>query len=323
MTEKQNHIAKRGISNAYSVVMVGLIAAFLTIPAFIFLYKYIPAFEINLANSVVRLDHIILFLGLFFVLYYLLKKVRVLVLIIVFAGAIILTATNFMEIYTLKNLYHDYSSFLYDLSQNTIEKKFLDREIKFLKEDKLRDAIDYNNPIVRNYAVNIANKHFSATRNLSTSLKWVHYFSVFKEINSKWNYVYDPQNEDYYAKGSETILQLDFDNTFKGDCDDHAILMAACIKAVGGEVRLIKTEVKLKDGRTVGHLYPEVKFGKIKDLEAVVYLIKTIYFKDETKKKNINYHQDKKGFIWLNFDYNDRYPGNPYQSDIRESEFRI
>jgi hypothetical protein len=323
MTETEKHIERKGISNAYSVVIIAVIAAFLTLPAFIFLYKYVPAIEVNFGKSLVRLDHIILFLSLFFVTYYLLIKVRILVLIIVFIGALVITATNFMELYTLKNLYHDYSAFLYDISQNTIQQKFLNREIKFLKEDKLRNAIDYKNPYVRNYAVNIANKHFADTRNLSPNLKWTHFFSVFKEIHGKWNYVYDPQNEDYYAKASETIGQLSFDDMFKGDCDDHAIIMAACIKAVGGEVRLIKTKVTLKDGRVVGHLYPEVKFGNVKDLETVVYLIKTIYFKEETVGKNINYYQDNKGFIWLNFDYNDAYPGGFYQSDIRESEIII
>lgn len=323
MTEGEKQSERKSISNAYSILIVGLISAVLAIPAFIFLYKYIPAIEINLSDSVLRLDHILLFLVLFFLIYYLLKKVRILLLIIVFIGAIVLTATNFMEIYTLKNLYHDYSAFLYDISQNTIQQKFLNREIKFLKEDKLRSAVDYNNPMVRNFAVNVANKHFSDARNLSPNLKWLHFFSLFKEVNSKWNYVYDPKNEDYYAKASETIEQLGFDDSFKGDCDDHAILMAACIKAVGGEVRLIKTKVTLQDGTTVGHLYPEVKFGKTKDLETVVYLIKTIYFQEETIGKNINYYQDNKGFIWLNFDYNDTYPGGFYQSDIRESEIMI
>ena len=311
------------VNQAYATIIIGLIAAFLSIPAFIFLYKYVPAFEVNLADKPMRLDHILLFLVLFFVLYYLLKKLRVLVLIVVFSGAIILTVTNFMNIYTLDNLYHDYSTFLYDISNNTLQHKFSNRAIKFLKEDQLREAIDYSNPRVRNYAVNIANKHFEDTRNLSSSLKWVHFFSIFKEVHDKWNYVYDPKNEDYFSHASETMTQLEFDDQFKGDCDDHSILMAACIRAVGGEVRLIKTKVKMKSGETVGHMYPEVKFGNEKDLETVVYLIKNIYFKAETQGKNIHYYQDTKGFIWLNFDYNDNYPGGRYQSDIRESEIEV
>ena len=60
-----------------------------------------------------------------------------------------------------------------------------------------------------------------------------------------------------------------------------------------------------------------------KDLESVVYLIKNVFFVEETEGKTIHYYQDPKGLIWLNFDYNDKYPGNKYQSDIRESEVEI
>lgn len=307
----------------YSVVIFGALSAVLTIPVFIFLYKYVPAIELNLKDTIVRLDHIILFLLLFFILFYLLKKLRLLVLVIVFTGAIALTVTNFTEIYTVEHLYRDYSALLFDLSTNTVNQKFLTREIQFLKEDKLRSAIDYSNPEVRNFAVNIASKHFEKDRRLSNNLKWVHFFSVFKEINSNWTYIFDPKNEEYYSKASETIGQFAFNNQFKGDCDDHSILMAACIRAVGGEVRLVKTKVIINDSTQIGHIYPEVKFGTTKDLESVVYLIKKVFFIEESKSKHINYYQDPKGFIWLNFDYNDNYPGGKYQSNIREKEFEI
>ncbi len=308
---------------AYSIIFIGIVATILAIPTFIFLYKFIPPLVINISDSPIRLDHILLFLVLFALLFYLLRKLRILVLIIALIGVIVLTVTNFMNIYTLDNLYHDYSSLLYDISNNTLKKKFLNREIAFFKEDKLREAIDYKNPEVRNYAANVANKHFPESQMLSTNLKWVHFFSIFKEIHTKWQYVFDPKNEDYYASASETIKHLSYDGNFKGDCDDHSILMAACIRAVGGEVRLIKTKVTMSDGQVVGHMYPEVKFGNVKDLEVVVYLLKNIYFIDETMGKNINYYQDLKGFIWLNFDYNDNYPGGLYQSDIRESEIEV
>ena len=149
------------------------------------------------------------------------------------------------------------------------------------------------------------------------------FFSVFKEVYGQWKYVYDPANEDYYSKASETLSQLAYDEYFKGDCDDYSIMMAACIKAIGGEVRLVRTTVKKSNGDEIGHLYPEVKFGNTEDLETVVYLIKNIYFINETKGFPIHYFQDSKGFIWLNFDYNDAYPGGKYQSEIRESEIVI
>ena len=84
----------------------------------------------------------------------------------------------------------------------------------------------------------------------------------------------------------------------------------------------MRTVVQQGD-RQVGHMYPEVKFGNSKDLEMVVYLIKNVYFKEESKGKSIFYYQDNKGFVWLNFDYNDNYPGGKYMSEIRESEIII
>jgi hypothetical protein len=310
-------------SSAYSVVIIGVVAAFLAIPLFIFTYKFFPSIEFTLNEKLIRLDHIVLFMALFFVLYYLLKKLKMLVYILVFGSVLLFTVTNFSNIYTFDHLKRDYSAFLYDLSNNSLEHSFFNRELKFYQEDRLRTAIDYSEPEVRNYAVNIANKHFESNRQLSDNLKWVHFFSVFKEVHEKWNYVFDPLSEEYYSSASETIKQLDFDDQFKGDCDDHSILMAACLKAVGGEVRLVRTKVTMSDGREVGHLYPEVKFGNTKDLERVVYLIKNVFFVEETKDKTIHYYQDPKGLIWLNFDYNDKYPGNKYQSDIRESEIEI
>ncbi len=237
-------------------------------------------------------------------------------------GLLVLTVTNFSGIYTLQNLYHDYSNLLYTIGGHSLGQKFENKNVKFSKEQMLREAIDFKEPVVRNYAASIAIKHFSDQYHLSTNRKWVQFFSVFKEIYGKWNYVYDPIEDDYYAKATETIGQLSDDQLFKGDCDDYSIMMAACIKAIGGEVKLVRTLVDQND-RQVGHMYPEVKFGDEKDLETVVYLIKNIFFIEESLNKSVYYYQDSKGFIWLNFDYTDKYPGGKYMSEVRESEIII
>jgi hypothetical protein len=49
-------------------------------------------------------------------------------------------------------------------------------------------------------------------------------FAVFKEINSRWNYVSDPKDGDYIATASESL-------SYFRDCDDHSILMAASVRA--------------------------------------------------------------------------------------------
>ncbi len=303
----------------YSIILLGLVSAVLTMPLFMLLYKYFPNLSVTLGGKIVRLDHIILFLGLFFIIYYLAKKLRLVMYGIMVAGVLVLTVTNFTGIYTLSNLYHDYAEFLYDLSENSLEQKFSFESGIFSKEEQLREAVDYINPEVRNYAASIAIKHFDDQRYLAKNTKWVQSFSVFKEIYSHWKYVYDPKDEEYYSKASETLTQLQYDEYFKGDCDDYSIMMGACIKSIGGEIKLIRTLVE-HNGTSIGHLYPEVKFGDAKDLETVVYLIKNVFFVEESKGKPIYYYLDEKGFIWLNFDYNDDYPGGKYQSQIRKSE---
>jgi hypothetical protein len=234
-----------------------------------------------------------------------------------------MTVLNFAGIYTLENLYKDYNKILYNLGDESLEKRFFNRNEKFTKEDELRQAIDYNNPIVMNFARNKATSNFQEYRDLIRDRRIVQFFSIFKEIKSRWVYVFDPSGEDYYSKASETIMQLEYNDLFKGDCDDYSILMAACIRAIGGEVQLVRTNILRQDGTTVGHLYPEVKIGDKKDLDNIAHVMKTVLFPDEIRDRPIRYYQDPKGNVWLNFDYNDNYPGGRYQSDIRVSEMKV
>jgi len=88
-----------------------------------------------------------------------------------------------------------------------------------------------------------------------------------------------------------------------GDCDDHSILMAACIQSIGGVPRLIHTE---------GHIYPEMLIGNKADLETVNFLIKKVLFPRESNGKTLHYHINERGKIWLNLDYTAKYPGGPF-----------
>ena len=128
---------------------------------------------------------------------------------------------------------------------------------------------------------------------------WLGYtrFTVFKEINGRWNYVNDPKDGDYIATASES---LDY---FSGDCDDHSILMAAAIRSIGGTPRLIHTK---------GHIYPEILIGSMIDLEKINYLIKNVLFVKESYGKKIHYHIDERGQVWMNLDYTATYPGGPF-----------
>ncbi|MEZ4938642.1 MAG: transglutaminase domain-containing protein [Crocinitomicaceae bacterium] len=332
MEEKQN-IAEsepekkwyHNLTNArfhQSILMISVITAFLTLPVFIIVYRYVPKIELPFGDGF-RLDHILTFLIIFSLVFVFVRTFRLYIYIIAIIGLIGMTFTNFTGIYTLEDLFYDYKELLFDLSQETVktknEKVSPDIEIEL----ELRESIDYTNPMVREYAVNSAVKNFKEQESLASNYKLIQYFSIFKEIVNSWEYVNDPSGEDYYSKASETIRLLQSDGKFKGDCDDYSILMAACIKAVGGEIRLVRATIVTKSGEEVGHLYPEVKVGTEQDMKEINYLIKTILFPEEASGKDLHYYLDPKGYIWLNFDYNDHYPGGRYQSEIRNSTIRV
>ena len=138
---------------------------------------------------------------------------------------------------------------------------YLDNRLLLLlmrNKTKIINAIEYENSKIRNFAVMATTKHFKNIKGYSDYRTVIQCFAVFKEINSRWNYVSDPKAHDYIATATESLLY------FSGDCDDHSILMAASIRAIGGTPRLIHTK---------GHIYPEILIGSQADLEKVNFLI--------------------------------------------------
>jgi len=204
--------------------------------------------------------------------------------------------------YGFKELYQDGRTMLYGL-QNDSEKNIVFTGTRALGTDReILKAIEYKNPQVRDFAVDATNENF---RNAQQGMKMkyrvlVQCFAVFKKINENWNYVSDPQDDEYIARASESVRLL------AGDCDDHSILMAAAIKAIGGVPRLVYTR---------GHIYPEMLVGKKKDLEYVTKLIHSKLFSKESNRKTIHYHKDEEGNIWLNLDYTADYPGGRFMND--------
>lgn len=173
----------------------------------------------------------------------------------------------------------------------------LSKLLPFPNKSKIISAIEYDNRKVRDFALMATTKHFKKVHGYFKYRTIIQCFAVFKEINNRWNYVSDPKGRDYIATATESLLYL------SGDCDDHSILMAACIKAIGGTPRLIHTG---------GHMYPEILIGNSTDLEAINYLIKNVLFVPESNRKSIHYHIDERGQVWLNLDYTATYPGGPF-----------
>lgn len=306
-----------------AIFFVAFTTMVLAFPFYILIYRYMPSIIIPFVGEGIRLDHLILFLSIYVLLFLIIHRFRNFFVIVSLFAMLVFTFMMFIGVYTLEDLYTDYNKILYNLGEESLEKRFFVKNEVFKQEEELRNAINYNDPNVVNFARNKATSNFQEYRSLIRDRRIVQYFSIFKEIQSRWIYVFDPIGENYYATASETINQLTYNDLFKGDCDDYSILIAACIRAIGGEVRLVRTNVKAVDGSVIGHLYPEVKIGNKKELDNIAHVMRNVLFPNEIGNNPIRYYQDAKGDIWLNFDYNDNYPGGRYQSDIRVSEMRI
>jgi hypothetical protein len=278
------------------IVVFRVMSHLVALPGFIVLHRWLP--ELNWAF---KFDRIVLFLLVVIaveVLYYWFKG---LVIALFFLSFALLGYGSIFGYYGFIEAGQDYKTLLFATRENVkIQNLQLSKLRPFHHKSTVLKAIDIDNPIVRDFALMCVNKHFQGLKFDKKLRPLVHALAVFKEINSNWKYVNDPKSRDYFAKASESIRFL------SGDCDDHSILMAAAIRSVGGTPRLIHTH---------NHMYPELKAGKRQDLGSLNQLVRHELFPIESKDKNLNYHIDEQGNIWLNLDYTANYPGGPFMAE--------
>lgn len=231
-------------------------------------------------------------------LFYLFRKIKFTIWTIIGVVLITLSITTLIGKYSFRDVGYDYSGFLYNVSneKKSLKDVFLQRPFpkyrEFLKASRFT-------PEVRQYSLKAATKNFSKQQK-GKGWQYVQYFSIYKEIDSKWKYVSDPVHRDYIAPAEESL------GTFCGDCDDYSVLMAACITSIGGTVRLVRTET---------HVYPELKIENKEDYKLVKNLIRNQLFSKAARKKKIYCHEDGYGDIWINLDYTDHYPGAKFLAD--------
>ncbi|AOW10138.1 hypothetical protein [Flavobacterium gilvum] len=276
--------------------VVFFLSIIITIPLFI-------VFHQNLVDPqwLFGLDRILLFIFVFAIVYGVIYALRTISIICLGLYILMLIYGSLFGTFNFNSVFDDYNSMIYSMNNNPFpEDIIIAKLLPFPNKNEILRAIEYKNPKVRNFAIMATTRHFKHIRGYSEYRNLIQCFAVFKEINSRWNYVNDPKNGDYIASARESLLY------FSGDCDDHSILMAACVRSIGGTPRLIHTK---------GHIYPEILIGSKNDLENVNYLIKNVLFPEESRDKQLNYHIDEHGQIWLNLDYTAKYPGGPFLSE--------
>lgn len=288
--------SKFQLQKPWNDVVIFVLNILIAIPIFIILHQNIIDPEWPF-----QIDRILLFIALIALIQLILRLLQTITIICMGLYLIVLLYGTTIGNYGFTEVFEDYRSMMYLMLDNANPQDLiLSKMLPFPNKTKILNAIDYQNPKVRNFALMATTQNFRDVKGYKEYRMIIQCFAVFKEIKEKWNYVNDPKGQEYIATASETVMH------FSGDCDDHAILMAASIRAVGGTPRLIHTG---------GHIYPEMLIGNKKDLEAVNYLIKEVLFVRESKGKEIHYHIDERGQIWLNLDYTALYPGGPFMSE--------
>lgn len=268
----------------------------IAIPVFIIIHQNIID-----PNWYFQIDRIFLFLLILVVIQLVLRLMRTILIICLVLYLIALAYGTAFGNYGFQSVFEDYRYMIYTMKDSpNPQDLIISKLLPFPNKSKILRAIEYDSPKIRDFALMATLKDFKDVRGYPQYRTTIQCFAVFKEINSRWNYVSDPKGKDYIARATESLRY------FSGDCDDHSILMASCVRAIGGTPRLIHTG---------GHIYPEILIGDRNDLETINYLIKKVLFVQESKGKQIHYHIDERGQIWLNLDYTATYPGGPFMSE--------
>ncbi|RZJ31659.1 MAG: transglutaminase [Flavobacterium sp.] len=289
----RNHLT---VKKPWDMIIIFLLNVLIAIPVFIIIHQNLvdPEWPFSI-------DRILLFIALLTILQLILRLLRKVIIVCIFAYLLFLLYGSAFGNYGFSRVSEDYRAMVYSMADDPNPQDIIiSKLLPFPNKSLILRAIDYDNPKVRNFAIMATTKHFKKVKVYGDSRTLVQCFAVFQEINSRWNYVNDPKGRDYIASAAESLPYL------SGDCDDHAILMAACVRAIGGTPRLI---------HTTGHIYPEILVGRKKELEVINYLIKKQLFIKESKDKEIHYHIDEHGQVWLNLDYTAKYPGGPFMSE--------
>jgi hypothetical protein len=284
------------VKSPWNEVIIMLLSFLITLPTFIIMHQNLIDF-----NWPFNFDRVLLFIFVLVGLYFLLMKLKTIIIICIVLYLLVLFYGTALGNYGFGEVAEDYNAIIYTMSDNPYPQDIIVAKLlPFPNKSKIINAIEYQNPKVRNFAIMATTKHFKNVKGYSDYRTIIQCFAVFKEINSRWNYVNDPKEGDYIATASESLMY------FSGDCDDHSILMAAAIRSIGGTPRLIHTK---------GHIYPEILIGSLLDLEKVNYLVKNVLFVKESNNKTLHYHIDERGQVWLNLDYTAKYPGGPFMSE--------
>ncbi len=175
---------------------------------------------------------------------------------------------------------------------------FCDNLMDQLLAEKFSEAIDYKTSEVRNTAIS-----FVSTKN-GGNYNIYQVCDIYDSVYKKWIYINDPNSQSsYLAPASETI------KSWRGDCDDYAILMTALVQAIGGTARIVCVNGKNNQS---GHVYPELYIGNSEELTKDILKSISYRYNDNTINYKIYKNEENENEYWLNLDWTSSHPGGKY-----------
>ena len=216
----------------------------------------------------------------------------------------ILTFNQFRDSYSFDEIFNDYKTLAYQnwMIRDNKQSDVLSLNPRLFENNSdkttrlVKAKVNYTDSLVRNFAVKHSLESFGdyeAKYGMITR-----YFSLFQYINTRFKYVPDAYRDEYFASARETIQ-----NGLGGDCDDHSILMAACLMSIGARCRLVIVQ---------GHMYPEIYAGNKSQYDIMQQAIVQLFHNQNIER--IYYHEHNDEF-WINLDYTARHPGGKYLND--------
>jgi hypothetical protein len=278
-------------------ILLYMLTVVFTLPLASIINRFLPV----IVAGNIDFDLLISVAATFFLMKWLIFKYRKIFIVVsafVFLSQVV---GLFARGYSFTHVFNDYRMLVHNLwnRQPLLEGTTLDVNTNFVDPEdlaigeKIKAKVIWNDSLVRNYSVVHCMDYFEPYYP-----KYgynVRFLSLFKYINSNFTYIADAQRDEYFATPMETIK-----DSLAGDCDDHSILMASCMRAIGGEVRLVMVD---------GHIYPELGYTDEKQFNIMVRAIDKLFHDD--LKDYVHYHVDN-GKFWINMDYSASHPGGPY-----------
>jgi hypothetical protein len=281
-------------------ILLFVVSLLVWIPLAPYLNRFIPPLQVGDWNFDLIAALVIAFLATRVILW--IFKPLIIPVLIVMVG--LLLWSQFTDRYSFSDMFMDYKSLV---QRNWVTRQEKQTDILSIRPKEVESAMsrtvksvrahmDYKDSVVRNFAIKHSLTYFDDY--YTKYGEDARLLSLFKYIRYHFKYVPDPQRDEYFAMPRETIL-----NGMGGDCDDHAILMASCMRAIGGITRIVLIK---------GHAYPELYCGDKKDFEKMKSAIVQLF--SEPPVTQLYFHEYN-GQYWINLDYTALHPGGPYLND--------